>query len=172
MRPSSFARACSNFVSKQELRFEEKSPKKSVHFFFKVKSQWGYRGAIRILGATDGHHRFICCEDGGRGKTKGTRDSTDNIESNLERPGILDESYRRRRHEPSRPFTNFSAFERKHNSKSPPREKTNKHWKRRKGSLKAVRWIRAPVDKVEDNRRWSTRRAERAPGTLLLGNMR
>ena len=30
--------------------------------------------------------------------------------------------------------------------------------------MKTVRWIKAPVDKVEDNRRWSTRRAERAPG--------
>ena len=30
--------------------------------------------------------------------------------------------------------------------------------------MKTVRWIRAPVDKVEDNRRWSTRRAGRAPG--------
>jgi len=48
---------------------------------------------------------------------------------------------------------------------SPPQKKTNKHWKRRKESLKTVRWIKAPVDKVEDNRRWPTRRAERAPGT-------
>ena len=31
--------------------------------------------------------------------------------------------------------------------------------------MKTVRWIRAPVDKVEDIRRWSTRRAVRAPGT-------
>ena len=31
--------------------------------------------------------------------------------------------------------------------------------------MKTVRWIRAPVDKVEDIRRWSTRRAGRAPGT-------
>ena len=31
--------------------------------------------------------------------------------------------------------------------------------------MKTVRWIRAPVDKVEDKRRWSTRRVERAPGT-------
>ena len=30
--------------------------------------------------------------------------------------------------------------------------------------MKTVRWIRAPVDKVEDNRRWSTQRAELAPG--------
>ena len=44
-------------------------------------------------------------------------------------------------------------------------EKTNKHWKRGKEGLKTVSWIRAPVDKVEDIRRWSTRRAERAPGT-------
>ena len=31
--------------------------------------------------------------------------------------------------------------------------------------MKTVRWIKAPVDKVEDNRRLSTRRVERAPGT-------
>ena len=31
--------------------------------------------------------------------------------------------------------------------------------------MKTVRWIRAPVDKVKDNRRWSTRRAARpSPG--------
>ena len=47
------------------------------------------------------------------------------------------------------------------------RRKTNKHWKRRKGSLRTVRWIKAPVDKVEDNRCWSTRRSERAPGALF-----
>ena len=46
---------------------------------------------------------------------------------------------------------------------SPPQK--NKHWKRRKESLKTVRWIRAPVDKVEDIRRRSTRRAKLAPGT-------
>ena len=31
--------------------------------------------------------------------------------------------------------------------------------------MKTVRRIKATADKVEDNRRWSTRRAERAPGT-------
>ena len=39
----------------------------------------------------------------GRGKTKRTSDSVDDIESNLERPGILDGSYRRR-HGLSPPF--------------------------------------------------------------------
>ena len=35
---------------------------------------------------------------------------------------------------------------------SPPQKKqTNKHWKRRNVFLKTVRWIRAPVDKVEDS---------------------
>ena len=51
----------------------------------------------------------------GRGKTKRTSDCVDDIESNPERPGILDEICRRR-HELSTPLTNLSATERKHNS--------------------------------------------------------
>ena len=43
------------------------------------------------------------------------------------------------------------------------RRKSNKHWKRRKRSLEAVRWIGAPVDEIGGKRCWSTRRAERAP---------
>ena len=53
----------------------------------------------------------------GRGKTKRTSDSVDDIESNPERPEILDESCRRR-HELSPPLTNLSTTERKHNSTS------------------------------------------------------
>ena len=53
----------------------------------------------------------------GRGKTKRTSDSVDDIESNPERPEILDESCRRR-HELSPPLINSSTTERKHNSTS------------------------------------------------------
>ena len=44
----------------------------------------------------------------GRGKTKRTSDSVDDIESNPERPEILDESCRRR-HELSPPLTSLSG---------------------------------------------------------------
>ena len=53
----------------------------------------------------------------GRGKTKRTSDSVDDIESNPERPEILDESCRRR-HELPPPLVNLSTTERKHNSTS------------------------------------------------------
>ena len=53
----------------------------------------------------------------GRGKTKRTSDSVDDIESNPERPEILDESCRRRQ-ELSSPLTNLSTIVRKHSSTS------------------------------------------------------
>ena len=53
----------------------------------------------------------------GRGETKRTSDSIDDIGSNPERPEILDESCRRR-NELSPPLTSLSTFERKHNSTS------------------------------------------------------